>query len=83
MIGGGDVLSLSANDGPVVFTNVVDDDALVRDAEDRISFPRCGGGGSDGGGGNGRIGRLGLLEESSADGSDAPLGISGASGTRW
>ena len=62
---------MSANDGPVVFTNV---DALERDDDDeRISFPRCGGGGIDGGGGNGRIGRLGLLAESSADGFDAPL----------
>ena len=74
---------MSANDGPVVFTNVVDDDALERGVDDRISLPRCGGGGSDGGGRNGRIGRLGLLAESSADGFDAPLGISGASGTRW
>ena len=74
---------MSANDGPVVFTSVVDDDAVERGVDDRISLPRCGGGGSDGGGGNGRNGRLGLLEESSADGSDAPLGISGASGTRW
>ena len=73
---------MSANDGPVAFTNVVDD-KVERVDDDRTSFPRCGGGGSDGGGGNGRIGRLGLLEESSADGPDAPLGISGASGTRW
>ena len=74
---------MSANDGPVVFTNVVDDDALERGVDDRISFPRCGGGGSDGGGGNGRNGRLGLLEESSADGSDAPLAATDVPGTRW
>ena len=74
---------MSANDGPVVFTYVVDDDALVRDAEDRISFPRCGGGGSDGGGKYGRNGRLGLLEVPSADGSDAPLAATDTSGMRW
>ena len=74
---------MSANDGPVDFTNVVDDDALERGVDDRISLPRCGGGGSDGGGGNGRIGRLGLLEESSADGFDAPLAATDVPGMRW
>ena len=72
-----------ANDGPVFFTNVVDDDALEQGVDNRISLPRCGGGGSDGGGGYGMNGRLGLLEVSPADGSDAPLVATDASGTRW